>query len=92
MVRELGEDSSIARICGDPYAACADVDAAVIATEWPEFAELDLSALRRLMRGDLLFDGRTVVDPEAVSAAGLRYRAIGMLPTSAELPHIRLAV
>ncbi|HKY49724.1 MAG TPA: UDP-glucose/GDP-mannose dehydrogenase family protein [Candidatus Limnocylindria bacterium] len=53
--------------------ACRDADAVVIATEWPEFAEVDLSTLRRLTRGDLLFDGRSVIAPSVAAAAGFRY-------------------
>ncbi len=29
------------------------------------------------MRGDVLIDGRNALDPEAASAAGLRYEGIG---------------
>ena len=53
--------------------ACDAVDAVVIATEWPEFAGLDLRALRRVTRGDLLFDGRSVISPASAAAAGFRY-------------------
>ncbi|HKW77932.1 MAG TPA: UDP-glucose/GDP-mannose dehydrogenase family protein, partial [Candidatus Limnocylindria bacterium] len=41
--------------------ACRDADAVVIATEWPQFARLDLAALRAVTRGDLLFDGRSIL-------------------------------
>src|SRR6185436_5310274 len=34
--------------------AVADADAAVLVTEWPEFQELDLEAVREAMRGSLL--------------------------------------
>lgn len=61
----------------DSVAACEGADAIVVATEWPEFASLDLGALRRVSRGDLLFDGRSITDPEAVAAAGFRYRGFG---------------
>ena len=53
--------------------ACDAVDAVVIATEWPEFAMIDLRALRRVTRGDLLFDGRSVISPASAKAAGFRY-------------------
>lgn len=56
--------------------ACADADAVVIGTEWPEFAEIDLVALRRVTRGDLLFDGRSLISPKAAVAAGFRYRGV----------------
>lgn len=53
--------------------ACDAVDAVVIATEWAEFAGMDLRALRRLTRGDLLFDGRSLIAPASAAAAGFRY-------------------
>ncbi|HEX9269223.1 MAG TPA: UDP-glucose/GDP-mannose dehydrogenase family protein [Candidatus Limnocylindria bacterium] len=72
--------AAIARVDGDPLAACVDADAVVIATDWPEFASLDLPALRAVTRGDLIFDGRGMIDPARADAAGFRYRGTG--PTS----------
>lgn len=56
--------------------ACRGADAVVIATEWPEFAEIDLVALRPVTRGDLLFDGRSVISPMKATLAGFRYRGV----------------
>jgi UDPglucose 6-dehydrogenase len=52
-------------------------DAVVVATEWPEFASLDWAALAATMRGDLVYDTRRTVAPDAVTAAGLRYVGLG---------------
>jgi len=52
-------------------------DAVVVATEWPEFASLDWPALATTMRGDLVYDTRRTVAPDAVTAAGLRYVGLG---------------
>jgi UDPglucose 6-dehydrogenase len=52
-------------------------DAVVLVTEWPEFAELDLDEVARLMRGNLLIDGRNVFDPDQVRDAGLAYEGVG---------------
>src|SRR5207247_919751 len=56
-VREVAGDLKI-RVHSTAAEACDAADAVVIATEWPEFAAIDLGAVRRLTRGDLLFDGR----------------------------------
>jgi UDPglucose 6-dehydrogenase len=56
--------------------ACDGADAVAIATEWPEFATIDLRALRRVTRGDLLFDGRCLISPQSAVAAGFRYRSL----------------
>jgi UDPglucose 6-dehydrogenase len=55
----------------------AGADAVVLVTEWPEFAELDLSAVAGAMRGTLVVDGRNFLDPAAVRAAGLTYEGVG---------------
>ena len=52
-------------------------DAVAVATDWPEFGRLDLPALAPRMRRPLLYDGRNLFDPAAVTAAGLSYRGVG---------------
>jgi UDPglucose 6-dehydrogenase len=52
-------------------------DAAVLVTEWPEFAELDWSEAARRMANPLIVDGRNFLDPGALKAAGFTYEAIG---------------
>jgi UDPglucose 6-dehydrogenase len=71
------------RLARSPQAAAVGADALVVATEWPEFASLDLPYLREVMRGDVVFDGRCIVDPAATTAAGLRYYGICAIPRQA---------
>jgi UDPglucose 6-dehydrogenase len=52
-------------------------DAVVLVTEWPEFRELDWSAVAAAMSGTLIVDGRNALDRDAVTAAGLHYEGIG---------------
>ncbi len=52
-------------------------DAAVLVTEWPEFARLDWREAARRMAGRVVIDGRNHLDPAAVTAAGLYYEGIG---------------
>jgi UDPglucose 6-dehydrogenase len=61
-------------------------DAVVIGTDWPEFAEIDLSEVRRGVRRPLLFDGRNLLDPRSASASGFDYRGIGRQPRDAANP------
>jgi len=77
-VRQLPEAPDI-QLRSSVAQACDGADAIVIATEWPEFAELDLAELRRVVRGDLLFDGRDLVSPATAAAAGFRYRGLAGL-------------
>jgi UDPglucose 6-dehydrogenase len=66
-------------------AACAGADAVVIATEWPQFALLDWATIAPTMTGDVIIDGRRIVDAAAASAAGLRVVALGVEVTGAAL-------
>jgi UDPglucose 6-dehydrogenase len=57
--------------------AVRDADAAIIVTEWPEFATLASGEVREAMRTPLIVDGRNLLDPEAARAAGFEYEGIG---------------
>ncbi len=64
-------------MCDSAMEALEGVNAAVIVTEWPEFAELDLAAVRERMADPVIVDGRNILSAEAVHAAGLVYEGIG---------------
>jgi UDPglucose 6-dehydrogenase len=64
-------------VCGDPYSACEGAGALVVLTEWPEFAELDLTKVAALMATPGVVDTRNVLDQAKVRAAGLSYRGMG---------------
>ena len=64
-------------------AALEGADAAILVTEWPEFAELDWSTLAARMSNPLIVDGRNFLDPERMRAAGYTYEGIGRAPTGA---------
>ena len=64
-------------IVPDVRTAATGVDVVVLATEWPSFIDQDWDAISRVMRGHTVLDARNVLDAEAVSAAGLTYRALG---------------
>ena len=49
-------------------------DAAVLVTEWPEFAELDWAEAASRMARPLLVDGRNFLDADALSVGRLRIR------------------
>jgi UDPglucose 6-dehydrogenase len=60
-----------------PVEAMQDADAVVIATEWGEFATLDLEEVAAALNGSVLIDLRNLYDPEQVVAAGLHYVSLG---------------
>jgi UDPglucose 6-dehydrogenase len=57
--------------------ALEGADAAILVTEWPEFAELDWATAAERMASPLVIDGRNFLDPKALRAAGFRYEGIG---------------
>lgn len=61
----------------DPYAAAEGADAVVLATAWPQYAELDLARLAAVMRGRWLVDAPRAWPPAAVRRAGLRPLGVG---------------
>ena len=52
-------------------------DAAVLVTEWPEFAELDWDDAAKRMARPLIVDGRNFLDVEVLRSAGFVYEGIG---------------
>ena len=62
--------------------ALRDADAVVLVTAWPELADVDWAALAPTMRTAVVVDGRNMLDPEAMRAAGYRYDAIGRAATN----------
>jgi UDPglucose 6-dehydrogenase len=75
--------------------AVAGADAAVIVTEWDELRTLASPQTQAAMRNPLIIDGRNLLDPDEVRAAGFAYEGIGrasspmdLLPETAE-PDLR---
>jgi UDPglucose 6-dehydrogenase len=57
--------------------AVRDADAAVIVTEWDELRGLASKEVRDVMARPLIIDGRNLLDPAVVRAAGFAYEGIG---------------
>jgi len=65
------------KFANSPYAAAKNVDAALILTNWNEFAMMDLEKLRDTMREPVLVDGRNLFSPEAMAELGFTYISVG---------------
>jgi UDPglucose 6-dehydrogenase len=65
------------QFAGSAEEALEGADAAVLVTEWPEFAELDWAAMAKRMATPLMVDGRNFLDPDELRAAGFTYEGIG---------------
>jgi UDPglucose 6-dehydrogenase len=57
--------------------AVDNAEALVIATEWNEFANVDLAVVKEKMRTPIVFDGRNLLDPETMRRLGFHYYSIG---------------
>ena len=60
-----------------PLAAAKDAEALIIATEWKEFAKVDLTELKNVMHTPMIFDGRNLLDPKTARSLGFTYTSIG---------------
>ncbi|HEY2715365.1 MAG TPA: UDP-glucose/GDP-mannose dehydrogenase family protein [Solirubrobacterales bacterium] len=60
-----------------PQEALAGADAAVLVTEWREFAELDWADAAARMARPFMVDGRNFLDPQKLLEAGFEYEGIG---------------
>jgi UDPglucose 6-dehydrogenase len=74
--RELKQVAD-ARFVGSALEAIDGAEALVIATEWPEFANVDLAALKKRMTTPIVFDGRNLLNPETMGELGFHYHSIG---------------
>ena len=72
-----GRDLHGVEIADSPEAAAAGADAVVIVTEWQQLAAVDWAAVGATMRTPLVIDGRNMLDPAALRAAGFAYEGIG---------------
>jgi UDPglucose 6-dehydrogenase len=64
-------------MCATALKALDGADAAVLVTEWPEFAELDWAEAGRRMARPLIVDGRNFLDHDLLRVAGFSYEGIG---------------
>jgi UDPglucose 6-dehydrogenase len=61
-------------------------DAAVLVTEWPQFAEIDWTEAAARMARPLLVDGRNFLDPAKLIEAGFEYEGIGRSTSERRIP------
>lgn len=61
----------------DPYEAIRDCDALIVVTEWDEFRNLDMRAVKALLKKSIIVDGRNIYDPEELRTLGFTYIGIG---------------
>jgi UDPglucose 6-dehydrogenase len=78
--RRIYGDRADLHICAHAEEALDGADALAVVTEWIEFRSPDFDKVRSSLRHPVIFDGRNIYDPNAVSAAGLTHFSIGRRP------------
>jgi UDPglucose 6-dehydrogenase len=58
--------------------ALIDADALLIVTEWPDFRSPDFQVVKKLMKGNAIFDGRNIYDIAEMKELGFEYYCIGV--------------
>src|SRR5712675_1482335 len=66
-----------AKFASSAIEAISDAEALIIATEWSEFANVDIAIVKEKMRTLIVFDGRNLLDPETMGRLGFQYYSIG---------------
>jgi UDPglucose 6-dehydrogenase len=78
---DLGEAAEGVVFEPDPYAAAEGAHAIAIVTEWPQFVELDYERIYdSMIKPAFLFDGRNILDHQALFDLGFNIYAIGKPP------------
>jgi UDPglucose 6-dehydrogenase len=72
--RRLGD---LIYYANDPYDALVDADALLLVTEWKQFRLPSWSAVKKLMKQPVIFDGRNIYDPEELKNSDIEYHCIG---------------
>ncbi|MBA2269542.1 MAG: UDP-glucose/GDP-mannose dehydrogenase family protein [Chthoniobacterales bacterium] len=72
----------VKEIAGATFAASAleaveGAEALIVATEWSEFAAVDLETVKESMATPMVFDGRNLFDPQTMATLGFQYHSIG---------------
>jgi UDPglucose 6-dehydrogenase len=84
--RRASELLPAVEMAGSALDALAGVDAAILVTEWREFAELDWAEAGSRMARRLIVDGRNFLDPAKLREAGFEYEGIGKAPRGRPAP------
>ena len=75
--RRIGEYNEKIEYCEELDKAIIDSDAIVIVTDWKQIKEMSLDVVKRLMKGNIIVDGRNVFDRNKVESLDFIYEAIG---------------
>ena len=76
-VREFKLLPDCVTLVDTPMDAIEGAEALILATEWKDFANVDLPEVKKRMHTPLIFDGRNLFAPETMREMGFTYKGIG---------------
>lgn len=76
--RALGKHSDSIKFCKHSYDAAEDVDALIIVTEWHEFRNMDLTLLKKIMKGNIFYDARNIYSRRDIEEKGFTFIGTGI--------------
>jgi UDPglucose 6-dehydrogenase len=78
---DLGSDAQKIEFEEDPYAAAQGAHAIALLTEWKQYTQLDYERIyKSMVKPAFIFDGRNMLDHEALYKIGFNVHAIGRPP------------
>lgn len=78
-MKEAKEDlGSNISLCSSSEEAIKDSSCIFIATDWPEFKNINMGKIAQLSKNTLIVDCMNCLDPETVRKAGLSYMGVGI--------------
>ena len=77
--RAKHENDELVQVVKDPYAACNNAHAIAVLTEWDEFKDYDWQKIYdAMLKPAFVFDGRNILDHEALRGIGFEVYSIGV--------------
>ncbi len=65
------------KFCKTALEAIKNADILALVTDWPEFSEIDMRKVKKLMRHPYILDGRNQLEPNEIKKLGFYYEGIG---------------
>ena len=75
--RIIGESNEKIEYCDNIDNAIIDADAIVIITEWNQIKNISLEVVKKLMKGNIIIDGRNIFNRKDIEKLEFIYEAIG---------------
>ena len=72
--RRIGD---IVTYCSNLYDACDGADAMLLMTEWRQFRSPSWNVVKKVMKGNVIVDGRNIYSREELEEMGFTYITIG---------------